>query len=290
MKKILYVAAIALTAMTSCQKGSMKPVLDNDVDTISYEVGVANSVYAETFLQQAALDSTFLEEFMAGVKESTMGAQDKKKLARYLGIMFGVQSNMQIEGLERDIFGADSTQHLSRRNYIAGIANGLYHRSNMLINGQPVDAQVAGMDVQGRVQAIRMKQFEAVRKAGQEFLAQNAHAEGVQVTESGLQYKVLSEGTGDKPSLDSPVQVYYEGRTIDGNIFDSNYGQETPMPCVPGQMIKGFGEALTLMPVGSEWEIYIPAELGYGDHEAGAIQPGSVLIFKVKLVAVTPKN
>lgn len=292
MKKLSIIAIMAAATLCSCQKGAMKPALGDEVDTLSYEVGMANSNYAENYLQQADLDSTYIEEFLAGVKEGTMGAQDKKKLARYLGVMFGVQSNMQIQAMEKQLFGNDSTQHISRRNYIAGMVNALHHRSNLAINGMPLDAQSAAMDVQGRIQKVRQRQFEANRQKGVEFLKQNATAEGVTTLESGVQYKVLTAGTGtEKPAADSRVLVFYEGRTVDGVVFDGNFDQGQPMPCVPGQMIKGFGEALTQMTVGSEWEIYIPADLAYGDRDMGeVIQPGSALIFKVKLVGIDATN
>lgn len=269
----------------------MKPNLGDQIDTLSYEVGMANSNYIQNAMMQADLDSTYIEEFLAGVKEATLGAQDKKKLARYMGLMFGVQSSMQLEGLEKQLFGEDSESRVSRRNYLAGIINGVHHRSNMEINGTPIDAQMAGMDVQGRIQSIRAKQFEENRQAGEEFLQKNAKAEGVQTLPSGVQYKVLAEGTGAKPTADSRVQVFYEGRLISGTVFDGNYDQPQPMPCVPSQMIPGFGQALQEMAVGSEWEIYIPADLAYGDREmGGVIQPGSVLIFKVKLVSIEAEN
>ena len=208
------------------------------------------------------------------------------KLARYLGIMFGVQSNMQLEGMEHQIFGEDSTMTISRRNYLAGIINGLNHKSNLAINGMPIDPQTAGNDVQGRISSIRAKLFEANKKAGEQFLAENAKKEGVQKLANGVQYKVLTEGKGAKPASDNQVMVFYEGRLIDGTIFDSNYDQPQPMACVPNQMIPGFGEALQQMPVGSEWEIYIPADKAYGEREMQTIKPNSVLIFKVKLVSI----
>ena len=103
---------------------------------------------------------------------------------------------------------------------------------------------------------------------------------------NGVQYKVLTEGTGEKPKADSQVKIFYEGRLVDGTVFDSNYTQGEPMPCVPAQMISGFGAALQQMPVGSEWEIYIPYQQAYGEQSTGPIQPCSALIFKVKLVSI----
>ena len=103
---------------------------------------------------------------------------------------------------------------------------------------------------------------------------------------SGLQYKVIKEGEGAIPSDTARVKVNYEGKTIDGNIFDSSIQRGEPVEMMVRQNIKGFAEALTHMPVGSTWEIYIPAELGYGDNSMGQIDPYSTLIFKVELLDI----
>lgn len=285
MKKILFFA-MALLMLASCQKGSMKPNLKTEVDTISYEVGMANSAYIGNVLQQNGVDSTYIEEFIDGVKEGIMGASDKKKMARYVGIMFGMQSDMQLQGMEQQIFGNDSTQTFNRKNYLAGIINGINKRSNLKVNGQPVSPETAGEDANNHIQKLRAKQFEENKKAGIKFLNENAKKAGVKTLPNGVQYKVLTEGAGEKPKADSQVKIFYEGRLVDGTVFDSNYTQGEPMPCVPAQMISGFGAALQQMPVGSEWEIYIPYQQAYGEQSTGPIQPCSALIFKVKLVSI----
>lgn len=286
MKKLLIFAAVAGATLCSCQKGAMKPSLKDNADTIAYEVGLANSGYVSNVMQQSGIDSVYLEEFLAGVKEGTLNAEDKKKVAHYLGVMFGLQNDMQLQGIDHQIYGNDSTKHLSRRNVLAGIINGAHNRSNLAINGKPIDAAAAQMDVQGRIEALHAKQFEAYKKECAKFLAENAKKQGVKTLPSGVQYRVLTEGTGEKPTADQRVNIFYEGKLVDGTLFDSNYDQDQPMPVMASQMIPGFKEALTAMPVGSEWEIVIPAELAYGDREMGQIKPGSVLVFKVKLVSV----
>ena len=128
---------------------------------------------------------------------------------------------------------------------------------------------------------------EATRKAGEDFLAANKTKEGVVALPSGLQYKVLVKGNGEIPSVDDEVTVKYEGRLIDGTVFDSSYkrpGETAKFR--PNQVIKGWTEALTMMPVGSKWELYIPQNLAYGDRKAGAINPYSTLIFTVEMVSV----
>ena len=124
------------------------------------------------------------------------------------------------------------------------------------------------------------------RKEGEDWLAANASKPGVKVLASGLQYKVIKEGNGAIPADTSMVKVHYEGRTIDGKVFESSYKNGQPVEIRPKQFIPGWTEALTHMPAGSVWEVYIPQELGYGERQAGEIKPFSTLIFKIELISV----
>ena len=124
--------------------------------------------------------------------------------------------------------------------------------------------------------------------AGKCWLAENAKKEGVKVTPSGLQYKVLKEGNGEVPKASDEVEVIYEGRMLDGTVFDAtskHHGAKTDK-FNAGRLIKGWTEALTMMPVGSKWEIYIPQELAYGERGAGQIPPYSTLVFDLELVSI----
>jgi FKBP-type peptidyl-prolyl cis-trans isomerase FklB len=124
------------------------------------------------------------------------------------------------------------------------------------------------------------------RAEGEKFLKENAGKDSVKVTPSGLQYKVLTVGTGAIPTATQKVKVNYEGRLIDGTVFDSSYKRKQPATFACNQVIKGWTEALTMMPVGSKWELFIPQELAYGDREAGKIPPFSMLIFTVELLEI----
>jgi FKBP-type peptidyl-prolyl cis-trans isomerase len=127
------------------------------------------------------------------------------------------------------------------------------------------------------------------KEAGQKFLADNGKRAGVTTTASGLQYEVITTGTGKKPAVTDQVKVHYHGTTIDGKVFDSSRDRGEPVTFGLGQVIKGWTEALQLMPVGSKWKIYIPSELGYGEQAAGPkIKPNSVLIFEVELLGIEP--
>ena len=126
------------------------------------------------------------------------------------------------------------------------------------------------------------------RIAGEKFLAENAKKDSVVSLPSGLQYKILKAGTGEKPGENSRVEVNYEGRLIDGTVFDSSYKRNKTQEFSVNGVVPGFSEALKLMPVGSTWEIYLPHELAYGTRENrnSPIKPFSTLIFKVELVSV----
>ena len=121
-------------------------------------------------------------------------------------------------------------------------------------------------------------------------MEENKTKEGVQTTASGLQYKVIKEGKCAIPTYSSTVKVNYKGTLIDGTEFDSSYKRNAPATFRANQVIKGWTEALTLMPVGSKWELYIPQELAYGARNAGQIKPFSTLIFEVELVSIEDKK
>ena len=129
-------------------------------------------------------------------------------------------------------------------------------------------------------------------KVQKDFLTENAKKEGIVVTPSGLQYKVIRMGNGAKPTADDKVKVQYEGKTIDGKVFDSSYQRGEPIIFPLSNVIKGWVEGIQLMPVGSKFMFYIPSELAYGEQGAGggAIEPNSTLIFEVELLEINPKE
>ena len=133
------------------------------------------------------------------------------------------------------------------------------------------------------------QQYGPNKAAGEKWLAANKKKEGVKTLPSGVQYKVIKVGTGAMPKDTSTVVVNYEGKTIDGKVFDSSYKRGEPITLKANQVIKGWTDALVHMPVGSVWEVYIPQELAYGDREQGQIKPFSALIFKIELVKLGAK-
>jgi FKBP-type peptidyl-prolyl cis-trans isomerase FklB len=136
------------------------------------------------------------------------------------------------------------------------------------------------------MQAARSEKAAGNKKAGQAFLAENKKKPGVVTLPSGLQYLVLQEGNGPKPTLSDNVKCHYVGSFIDGSVFESSYNNNQPATFGVGQVIRGWTEALQLMPVGSKWRLFIPSDLAYGDIDRGAIPPGSTLIFDVELLEI----
>lgn len=129
-------------------------------------------------------------------------------------------------------------------------------------------------------------------EAGNKFLEENGKREGVVTTEDGLQYEILKEGTGEKPAATDQVRVHYHGTLIDGTVFDSSVDKGEPVVFGVNRVIKGWSEALQLMPVGSKWKIYVPSDLAYGERGAGAdIGPNAALVFEVELLEIVkPDN
>ena len=154
--------------------------------------------------------------------------------------------------------------------------------------------QVSPAEMQEVMSRFREKEFEQRLESGQEnrqeekeFLAANKSKKGVVETASGLQYKILKEGTGKKPTVSDTVEVHYEGRLLDGTVFDSSYQRGESITFPLANVIKGWQEAVPLMTEGSKYQIYVPAELAYGERGAGAsIGPNTMLIFDIELISV----
>ena len=159
-----------------------------------------------------------------------------------------------------------------------------------IFNGEQTEMspEEANLHIQRFLDSQKHLKYDAVKKAGEAFLADNAQRPEVQTTASGLQYEVLQEGAGPLPGPTSQVTVHYHGSLIDGTVFDSSVQRGTPATFGVNQVIKGWTEALQLMPEGSKYRLYIPQELAYGanPHPGGAIQPYAALLFDVELLSI----
>jgi FKBP-type peptidyl-prolyl cis-trans isomerase FklB len=283
MRKFSFFAIVAIivAATVSCGK-SYKAHIKNDVDTVSYAIGLANGGQLQQFLMSQGMDSTCVADFIKGLKEGSKHAGDKKKEAYYVGLTQGLQ---MVQGLNENIFGGEEgEQHLSRENLIAGFIAGV-KKDTSVFNVERIMPEINTLVDNIRTKSLA-KKYESNKKEGVKFLADNAKKEGVKTLANGVQYKIIKEGNGPIPTDSTKVKIHYEGKTIDGNVFDSSYQRNQPAEMVPTQLVPGFAEALTHMPVGSTWEIYIPADQAYGEREAGSIKPFSTLIFKVELLEI----
>ena len=149
------------------------------------------------------------------------------------------------------------------------------------------ESAVARADIEDAFRTLTKRMSEKQAQAGEAFLAENAKRAGVTVTASGLQYEIITAGTGEKPKASSRVKTHYHGTLIDGKVFDSSVQRGQPIDFEVGGVIAGWTEALQLMPVGSKWRLFIPHNLAYGARGAGAdIAPYSALIFEVELLAI----
>lgn len=292
MKKVSIVMALAVAAgMASCTAQSPKGNIKTDIDSLSYAIGMARTEGLEQYLAQQGIDSTQMSTFLKGFNE---GAQkiSKEDVAYMAGLQIGQMVSKQwVEGFNQQIFGEDSTQTLSRENMLAGFVAGVVGKGGAMEMAQAQDYMRTKMDII-REKAIE-KKYADNKAAGEKFLAENKTKEGVVTTESGLQYKIITKGTGAIPADTSKVKVNYKGTLIDGTEFNSSYkrkdkdGKSQPATFRANQVIKGWTEALTMMPVGSKWELYIPYDLAYGSRETGGqIKPFSTLIFEVELVGI----
>ena len=285
MKKVTFIMAIAVVAgSASCTAQSPKADLKTDVDSLSYAIGMARTEGLDQYLAQQGVDSTQMAEFIKGFNEGATKI-DKKDVAYMTGLQIGQMVSKQwVEGFNQQIFGGDSTQTISRENLLAGFVAGVIGKGIMT-------KEEAQQFMQTQMDAIKEKATEKKyadnKAAGEKFLADNKTKEGVVTTESGLQYKIITKGTGAIPADTCKVKVNYKGTLIDGTEFDSSYKRKEPATFRANQVIKGWTEALTMMPVGSKWELYIPYDLAYGSRETGGqIKPFSTLIFEIELLDI----
>ena len=292
MKKLFFGAmmmAFAAATFVSCGNSTPKADLKDEVDTLSYAMGMAQTQGLKEYLSdRLQIDTAYMDDFIKGLNDGANAGDDKKKAAYYAGIQIGQQiSNQMVKGINHEVFGEDSTKTISLKNFMAGFVSGTTGKKGLMTIEQ------AGRVAQEKMVSIKAKamekQYGPNKVAGEKFLAANKKKPGVVTLPSGVQYKVIKEGNGPMPKDTSMVKVQYEGKTIDGNVFDSSYKRGEPVSLRANQVIKGWTEALVHMPVGSVWEVYIPQNLAYGEREQGQIKPFSVLIFKIELVSLGEK-
>lgn len=286
--KVLAAMAIATATFSACGNSSTpKADLKTDVDSMSYAIGLVQSQYVRQAIQQGqVIDTAYIDDFVKGINEGVNAGDDKKKAAYIMGLQVGQQLSTQlVKGINHEVYGNDSTKTISLKNLLAGFVTGATGKAGLFTT------DAANQIAQSKMEAIKtktmLKEFGPNKAAGEKFLAENKKKAGVVTLPSGLQYKVIKEGKGAIPTDTTTVKVNYEGRTIDGKVFESSYTNgQGPVTIQPKQFIPGWTEALTHMPEGSVWEVYIPQNLAYRERQTGQIKPFSTLIFKIELIKV----
>ena len=283
----LYTADAASKKKTKKQEAPVVvPVqLNNSSDTLSYVAGMSVTNGLIPYLvQQQGVDTAYMAEFIKGFKEVVNAGTDPKMKAYVAGLEIATQvRDRMLPGMKREF--TDTPDSIVDALVFRGFSDALLNDTSLF--KQAVAEELFKTLQQTNKDAKVEKLWGANRDAGKKFLAENAKKEGVVILPSGLQYKVLVKGEGDVPQVSEKVFVNYEGRLVDGTVFDASAKHgDKPSEFRPNQVIKGWTEALTMMPVGSKWQLYIPYELAYGEKEAGNIKPFSALIFDVELVGI----
>jgi len=263
-----------------------KQVLASDGDSIAYLFGTFQSNGLKNYLAvQLNVDTVNnMNDFCRGVLDRiAVDPGDKAAAAYQTGMQIGGQIETMAESLSKDYYAAEPDKRISASVVANAILSALTGQNEYSIQ----QAQTLFQEKMTARQAEnKEKLYGANREAGEKWLTDNATKEGVVTLPSGLQYKVLAKGDGEVPAPTQKVKVNYEGRLIDGTVFDSSYKRNQPSTFGVNQVIKGWTEALCMMPVGSKWEVYIPYSLAYGDRDSGQIKPYSALIFTVELLGI----
>lgn len=287
--KSLLIVALALAVGLPASARSRKKIQEKKrpkitllqpvpADSFSYAMGVAQSASLRQYLlMREGVDSAYLNDAVCGLMAKYNEEAVKGKVAYAAGLKIGqMNATNVIPSLNKMATGKADSAYIDRDLFVKGLGQGVLKQPTSITEEQAL--------------AIIERQTAYIRQrdsiANADFLSKNKRVPGVITSKSGLQYKILKEGTGATPSDTSQVEVNYEGRLIDGTVFDSSYkrGQSATFGC--NQVIKGWTEALTMMKEGDVWELYIPYNLAYGERGNQSIPPYATLIFKVELIKV----
>lgn len=295
MKKALFIAlalvagASSFTANAVKKKTVMAPakekvVLTSSSDSVSYAAGMTMTNGLVPFLLQQKMDTTLMGEFVRSFMENVKRGDDPKMKAYVIGMSIAQQVNERmLPGIKQEF--ENTPDSILADLFYRGFTDALMKDTTVFTLNKAKDYFTAKQQADKAIREETL--YGANRDAGKKFLEENAQKEGVITLPSGLQYKVLVKGEGEVPTRSDKVKVHYEGRLLDGTVFDSSYKRNEPSEFTPTQVIKGWTEALTMMPVGSKWQLYIPYELAYGERGAGEdIKPYSTLIFDVELLDI----
>ena len=288
-KSLMIVALAAVcclgTQARSKKKSTVKPVVAAaaDVkpvpaDSFSYAMGVAQGQSLKQYIvQREGVDTTYMAEFIKGLNAQVSEAEVKKQVAYTAGLRIQQMNREQVlPQVNKQVTGKADTTFLQLDKLNEGLTQVLNGEKSAL-------TQEEALKLLERQSEYFMN---TLKMANTDYLTRNAKNKGVKTEKNGLQYKVLTKGNGALPTDTAEVEVNYEGRLIDGTVFDSSYKRGTAATFKVNQVIKGWQQALKMMPVGSTWELYIPYDLAYGERGTRDIPPYSTLIFKVELLGI----
>ena len=250
-----------------------------EAKTFSYAMGVAQGESLKQYLtSQMGVDTAYVKYAIEAMTTS-VSEEDRKRIeATAAGLRIAEMNRRNLPFINKQACGKEDSTFVDIAEFERGLSEAAL--------GKAALSQDSAMKT---VEQQFKHQQASYKKANLDWLEANKKLKGVKTLPSGLQYRVLTEGNGPVATDSSEVEVHYEGKLIDGTVFDSSYKRNQPATFRPNQVIKGWKEALTLMPEGSVWELYIPANLGYGEQGSGRSIPGnSTLIFKVEALKVKP--
>lgn len=318
MKKVLLLSLIAFTILVPFNafgqnKGktaSTQTPARSTADTVSYALGInitqglpqyltqlevladTSGITDKAKLQSIKLaNSQNLDRFIAGFKEGMNVNQEDK--AYNTGLSVASQLSTVAKRMSKEILGDEESINMDL--FISAFISTMKNERKMIkINDPNALIEEKRMEMQkiqeAKAQQELKAQYSSKIASEAKFLAANKKKKGVVTLPSGLQYKITTKGNGVIPKANDKVKVHYHGTLIDGTVFDSSVNRGQPIEFRVGQLIKGFNEALLMMPQGSKWTVYIPYDLAYGGADQGEIKPFSSLIFDIELLEVEPQN
>lgn len=291
MRKILMIALAALvcsgaSARTKKKTLELQPKLAPTVqaapsEQFSYAIGVVQAPSLKQFLaQNEGVQEANYDQFANGLNAKLTEEEENRAIAYAAGIKIARMNRERvIKSLTEQFAGNDST-YFNQDLYVRGLAEAVQGHATM-----------ADSTAEAIVEQQSNYRKEVMRCEGLNWLADNAKKPGIKTLPSGLQYEVVTMGNGAIPTDTCQVEVNYEGKLIDGTVFDSSYKRGKPATFGVNQVIKGWTEALCMMPVGSTWNLYIPYDLAYGEQGSrGGIPPYATLVFKVELLSIKDKK
>lgn len=251
----------------------VKPVSPAD---FSYAAGVAQSSSLAQFLaQRSGVDSAHIKDFVEGLSKEVSADEAAKLRALLASIDIKKQMPQIVQSMNQQATGKGDTTYVDAATFLKGLTEGLLKTNTLSADSAT---------------KIEQQQYDyytqQLKTRNADFLKNYAKQKGVKSTPSGLLYKVIKEGDGAMPADTSEVEVHYEGKLIDGSVFDSSYKRGETATFAVNQVIKGWSEAVKLMKVGAEYEVCLPYEIAYGERGTRGIPPYSTLIFKIELKSI----